>query len=322
MALAILGLVAARVSAQQPAPTAQQFAPIDLTGTWVSVVTEDWQVRMITPPKGNFESVPLTPAAREAANRFDPTQAEARACDAYGAPVLLRQPGRVRISWQDPQTLKLEMDAGEQTRLLHFDPAAPRGGASRQGFSAAEWQYANGFDPLHANDAPRGGRGGGRGRGGPGTPPAGAPVTGAGGSPQGGVAGGGLPATPSAGAPAAGAAAAPAAAQNGGARGNAGEFTPVARGRAGVATPQGGRLKVVTDNLTAGLLRKNGVPYSARATVTEYFNLLTEPSGTQWFVVTTVVRDPENLLVDYIMSSNFKKEADGSKFKPSPCSLR
>jgi hypothetical protein len=78
----------------------------------------------------------------------------------------------------------------------------------------------------------------------------------------------------------------------------------------------------VTTNLTAGLIRKNGVPYSANAQVTEYFNLLAEPNGTQWVIVTTVLHDPANFLVDYIMSTNFRKEPDGSKFKPQACSLR
>jgi hypothetical protein len=311
IALFALTVLATHVTAQQPAPTAQQFAPVDLTGTWVSVVTEDWAVRMITPPKGDFESLPLTPAARDTANRFDIATSEARACEAYGAPVLLRQPGRVRISWQDPQTLKLETDAGEQTRLLHFDQSAARGGASLQGFSAAEWQYANGFDPLRPNDG-RGGRGGGGRGGGRGAAP-GPQGAGPGATPQ-------AAAAPAA-APGAGANAA-ANDQNAGARGNAGEFTPVARGPVGAGRPQGGRLKVVTDNLAAGLLRKNGVPYSAKTTVTEYFNVLSEPNGTQWFVVTAVIHDPENLLVDYILSTNFRKEPDGSKFRPSPCSLR
>jgi hypothetical protein len=86
--------------------------------------------------------------------------------------------------------------------------------------------------------------------------------------------------------------------------------------------PAGGRLKVVTTNLTAGFLRKNGVPYSANTTVTEYYNLLTEPAGTEWFVVTTVVHDPVNLAVDYITSTNFRREPDDSKFTSEPCTLR
>jgi hypothetical protein len=79
---------------------------------------------------------------------------------------------------------------------------------------------------------------------------------------------------------------------------------------------------VVTTNLSPGFLRKNGVPYSANTTVTEFYNLITEPSGTQWLIVTTIVKDAANLLVDYITSTNFRKEADDSKFHPQPCSLR
>jgi hypothetical protein len=248
---------------QDQAGLAQRFAPIDLTGTWVSVVTEDWAVRMLPPPKGDFESLPLTRAAQDAATQIDMTQVPAsRACEAYGPPTIMREPGRVRITWQDAGTLRLETDAGQQTRLFHFErPTSAVGAPSLQGFSAAGWQYANGFDPIRAVDAAR----------------------------------------------------APA----GGARGGRG-----GRGRGAATAPSGGRLKVVTTNMTAGFLRKNGVPYSADATVTEYYNLLTEPSGAQWFVVTTIVHDPVNLVVDYITSSNFRKEPDASKFKPQPCSLR
>ncbi len=113
VAVAIAVAVTVGLSAQAPAPVApgefpQRFAPIDLTGTWVSIISEDWAVRMIPPPKGDFESLPLTPAARDAANRADVAQLQAagRACEAYGAPVLLRQPGRVRVSWQDGATLQ------------------------------------------------------------------------------------------------------------------------------------------------------------------------------------------------------------------------
>ena len=78
----------------------------------------------------------------------------------------------------------------------------------------------------------------------------------------------------------------------------------------------------MTTSLKAGFLRKNGVPYSAGTTVTEYYNLLAEPIGTEWFVVTTIVHDPVNLAVDYITSTNFRKEPNDSKFKPEPCTLR
>jgi len=96
-----------------------------------------------------------------------------------------------------------------------------------------------------------------------------------------------------------------------------------ARGAATPTTePAGGRLKVATTNLTAGFLRKNGVPYSANTTVTEYYNLLIDaPGGATWLVVTTIVHDPENLVVDYITSTNFRREPDASKWQPRPCSL-
>ena len=270
IAVALLCFAAfASVTAQSAPSIYQRYAPIDLTGTWVSIVTEDWDVRMLTPKKGDFHSLPLTRAAQDSANHIDMAQVEAagRACEAYGAPTVMRQPGRVRISWQNATTLRIETDAGRQTRLLHFDAVdAARGEASLQGTSAAEWQYANGFDPLRVD-------GGSRARGD--SRDAGAPPRGRG----------------------AGRGAAP-------------------------TQPSGGRLKVVTTNLTAGFLRKNGVPYSANTMVTEYYNLLTEPAGTQWFVVTTVVHDPINLAVDYITSTNFRKESDDSKFKPEPCTLR
>ena len=44
--------------AQAP-ETPQALAPFDLTGNWVSVVTEDWRWRMVTPPQGDFSSIPL-----------------------------------------------------------------------------------------------------------------------------------------------------------------------------------------------------------------------------------------------------------------------
>ena len=39
-----------------PPQTARAMAPIDLTGYWTAVVTEDWHVRMLTPAKGDFGS--------------------------------------------------------------------------------------------------------------------------------------------------------------------------------------------------------------------------------------------------------------------------
>lgn len=124
--------------------TARAAAPIDLTGAWVSVVTEDWMFRMVTPPKGEMLGVPVTPAARAAANAWDPAADEAsgNACRAYGAAGVMRQPGRVRISWQDDETLKIETEAGTQTRLFHFSPQRGDFAASWQGLSQAQWETA------------------------------------------------------------------------------------------------------------------------------------------------------------------------------------
>src|SRR4029077_16502732 len=62
---AAVGAVTASLSAQQPAPgTARALSPIDLTGNWVSIVTEDWRFRMVTPPPKDYASVPLNAAAR------------------------------------------------------------------------------------------------------------------------------------------------------------------------------------------------------------------------------------------------------------------
>src|SRR5215831_9996268 len=134
------------VAAQGPAPgTARAISPIDLTGNWVSIVTEDWRFRMVTPPKGDYASVPLNAAARAVADKWDPAKDEAdgNACKSYGAAAIMRVPGRLHISWQDDTTVKIETDAGQQTRLLHFT-GTPAGEPSWQGYSAAEWEFAGG----------------------------------------------------------------------------------------------------------------------------------------------------------------------------------
>jgi hypothetical protein len=135
-----------------PPRSPKDAAPIDLTGYWVSVVTEDWRFRMVTPPKGDFPDIPLNPAGQAIANAWDPAKDEAAGnqCKGYGAPSLMRVPSRYHITWQDDNTLKIEADAGTQTRLLHFGGAKPSGAPSLQGHSAAEWQMP----------ARRGGKGG------------------------------------------------------------------------------------------------------------------------------------------------------------------
>jgi len=127
-------------------PTARAAAPIDLTGTWVSVVTEDWRWRMRTPPKGDYASLPLTDAATKAADAWDPAKdtAAGEQCRAYGAAAIMRVPGRLRITWDNDTTLKIETEAGTQTRVLNFVAPAQRGEPTWQGISIATWQPAGG----------------------------------------------------------------------------------------------------------------------------------------------------------------------------------
>jgi hypothetical protein len=226
-------------AAPQPPPTPRASAQVDITGNWVPLITEDWRWRMVTPPKGNYASVPLNDAGKKLADTWDLAKDEAAGeqCKPYGAAAIMRMPVRVQISWADDTTLKIETDGGQQTRLFNFDKAKQATGPRTwQGFSAAEWTR----------------------------PPAG--------------------------------------------RGRGGEVPP---------TPMGG-LKVVTRNLRAGYLRKNGVPYSENAVVTEYYDTASA-FGVQYLNVTTIVEDPTYLTMPFVTSSNFKKEADGSKWNPGPC---
>jgi len=136
-----------RGGAAAPPQTAKAAALIDLTGYWVSVVTEDWRYRMVTPARGDYQGVPMTPAARAIADAWDPAKEEASGelCKSYGAPALLRVPGRLHITWQDDQTLRMDADAGKQTRIFHFgDWKAPAGPRTIQGDSMAEWQAGGG----------------------------------------------------------------------------------------------------------------------------------------------------------------------------------
>ena len=139
---------AAPLKAQGRGPeTPRAAAPIDLTGYWVSVVTEDWRFRMMTPAKGDYPSIPLNAEGRRVADRWDPAKDEAAGdtCKAYGAAAIMRMPGRIHITWQDDLTVKVETDTGAQTRLFHFGrPQPPAGPPTWQGFSVAEWEYAGG----------------------------------------------------------------------------------------------------------------------------------------------------------------------------------
>ena len=226
----------ATIHAQQrgggPARSARDSAPIDLTGYWVSYVTENWRYRMVTPAKGEYRRIPSSRAALPIINAWDPA-ADERAgnqCKSYGAGNIMSVPGRLHITWQDADTLRIDTDAGTQTRLLHFASRADASPPARswQGESTAVWEPAPGSD--------------------------------------------------------------------------------------------GGSLRVVTTNLRSGYLRKNGVPYGERATVTENFDLAPLAGNGRLLLVTTTVDDPEYLTGPYVVSPHFKKEPDGSKWDPTPCS--
>ncbi len=123
-------------------PVGKVGAPVDLTGYWVSIVTEDWRYRMMTPKKGDYASVPLNADARKVADAWDPAKDEAAGeqCKSYGAAAIMRVPGRINIAWQDDTTLKVDTDAGKQTRLYHFGKSQPPAGPGTiQGYSVATW---------------------------------------------------------------------------------------------------------------------------------------------------------------------------------------
>jgi hypothetical protein len=228
--------------------TGKAGAPEDLTGYWVSVVAEDYRWRMVTPLKGDAASVPINTEGRKIVDAWDPAKDEAagQQCKAYGAAAIMRVPGRLHITWEDDNTLKVETDAGTQTRIFHF---ASQPSASLkpgwQGYSTARWEA-----PIP-----------------PGPP--GAPL-------------GLMP-------------------------------------RAGQRSRS---LEVHTTQLLAGYLRRNGVPYSDATTVTEFYDQFTEPDGQAWFTVTTIVSDPKYLAAPFVTTTDFKKEPDGAKWHPSPCSAR
>jgi hypothetical protein len=231
--LAFTGPTAVRAQRQggAPARSARDVATIDLTGYWVSYVTENWRYRMVTPAKGEYRRIPASPAALPLINNWDPVadQRAGNQCKSYGAGAIMSVPGRLHITWQDADTLRIDTDAGTQTRLFHFSARAAASARSWQGESSATWERANGPDG-------------------------------------------------------------------------------------------GGSLRVVTSNLRAGYLRKNGVPYSERATVTEHFDVAPLLDGGRLLLVTTIVEDPVYLTGPYIVSPHFKKEPDGSKWDPTPCS--
>src|SRR5215468_9675264 len=218
-----------------PPPTGRAAAPIDLTGYWVSVINEDWRLRMVTPPKGEYDALTLNAEGRRVGNTWDPDRDEkaGEQCKAYGAANIMRLPGRLHITWDNDSTLHIDTDTGTQTRRFHFDAAAP-GEATWQGYSAASWQ-----------------------------------------------------------------------------------FGPGARGSA-----RTGNLKVVTTNLRAGYIRKNGAPHSDKAVVTEYYDINTMPNGDLWMTITTRIDDPVYFSRPLINTTDFKKLPSNAGWNPTPCSAK
>jgi len=279
-----IGQAQGRGGGGAPPPTAKASAPIDLTGNWTAVITEDWHVRMLMPPKGDFGSgaagtienpgvgfigagpnpsaqgnIPYRAAAAQAAMKWDPAkdEAEGNACKAYGAPGIMRLPTHLRISWQDDDTLKMEADYGTQTRVFHFGPPPDRG----------RLDYGNAtFVPPQVQNV---------------EPPAGVEPSWQGYS----IASWTI-------------------------MGGSGNFA------------RGGSLKVVTTRLKPGYYWKNGMPYTGNAALTEYFRVMELPDRSQWIRFTQIVDDPEYLTQPWIVNYAFKKLPDGSQWNPTPCAVK
>jgi hypothetical protein len=140
-----------------PPKTPREAAPKDLTGYWVSVVTELWRYRMLVPDKNDYQFVPLNPEGRKVADTWDPAKDEAsgNACKSYAAPAIMQVPGRLHIYWQDDHTLRMDTDSGTQTRLFHFGGSAPSNDPpSWQGYSLATWEGDERVDTRDGQGGP------------------------------------------------------------------------------------------------------------------------------------------------------------------------
>jgi hypothetical protein len=235
---------AQRAAAPRPPATPRAGAPMDITGNWVSLITDDWVYRMITPAKGDYSYIPLNAEGKRTADGWDPArdQAAGEECKAYSAPSIMRLPSRLQISWQDDNTLKLDIDTGMQTRLFHFNQRDAQGARSWQGWSNASWQFSGTTEQFYPG--------------------------------------------------------------------------PTSLGQ----IKRAGTLRVDTNNLRAGYLRKNGVPFSESAFMTEYYNLIIEDDGNQYLVIQLYVADPKYLTGHWVRTVQFKRERDASKRNPTPCS--
>jgi hypothetical protein len=247
--LLILGTVAGTHAAQRqtrtaggPPASAKASAVVDVTGYWVAIVDEDWVWRMMTPAKGDYTSAPLNAEGRRVTDAWDPEKdkAEGNECKAYGAGGIMRIPARLHIFWVDDNTLEMDIDAGMQKRLFHFDGSKWQGGEPQlQGDSVATWDKQ-----LQRR--------------------AGTPFD-------------------------------------------------------GPAPGKGGNLHVVTTHMRPGYLEKNGVPYSGNAVLDEHFTVLDLHGVAQYLILTSVIEDPTYLREPFLLSSQFKREPDASKWDPTPC---
>jgi hypothetical protein len=156
MCVAVLLCGAGGVEARQrgvpagPAPTARASAPVDLTGYWISLVTEDWRYRMVVPKKGDNPSIPVNAEGKRLVDAWDPAKdaAAGEQCRAFGAGNIMRMPGRIHITWDGDTVLRVDTEAGTQTRRFRFGGVAPSTGLpSWQGDSVAQWEYAGGRAP-------------------------------------------------------------------------------------------------------------------------------------------------------------------------------
>jgi len=221
---------------------AKRAAAFDPTGYWVAQITEDWRFRIQAAPKGDVGGIPVSAAGRRVAAAWDPDKdaASGDACRAYGAGGILRMPGRLHITWDSDNALKMETDSGSQTRLFTFGQPQGQGG-DWQGVSVASWDR----QAAAISGFQLGGGGGG-----------------------------------------------------------------------------GASLKVVTTKARPGYLARNGVPYGANATFTEYYDLFQVPGGDTLLVASVEVNDSEYLTTPYWYSVHFKKQADGAGWNPRPCAAK
>jgi hypothetical protein len=232
-----------RGAAAQAPPTPRAAAPTDLIGYWVGIVSEDWRWRMGLGLKGDYGYLTLNAEGRKAGDAWDPAKDEAAGeqCKTYGAVGVMRQPTRLHITWDNDDTLRIDADAGTQSRILHFGGPAPQGQEpSWQGYSIARWEF---------------------------------------------------------------------------------EGPAPARGQAQTAK-RPGQLRVVTTNMRPGYIYKHGIPYSGRAVLTEYFQVEPGLQGEQYLSVTSTVDDPQYWAQPFVRTVHFRREPDGTKWSPTPCSSK